>query len=137
MSTQKMNHLIRLRDGCSNVKKIKPVLDVATRWNSTYYMIDKAIELRTPLTMIISTDADLQPFLLSDDEWNYLRRMKVLLEVKLYYITFISIIFTICSYYIYLGFRRSDKVYFRTRLPHHQYRNPRLQLPYGLLGSFY
>jgi hypothetical protein len=82
MSSQKMGHLIRLRDGCPDVRKIKPVLDVATRWNSTYHMIDKAVELRTPLTMLISTDADLQPFLLSDEEWMYLRRMKILLEVS-------------------------------------------------------
>lgn len=77
-----MNHFIRLRDECNGVKRIKPVLDVPTRWNSTYQMISKALELRTPLTMIISTDNDLQPFLLGDEEWTYLTRMKTLLEVR-------------------------------------------------------
>jgi hypothetical protein len=82
MSTQKMGYFTRLRDECSGVRRIKPILDVATRWNSTYNMISRAIELRTPLTMIISTDNDLQAYLLTDEEWNYLERMKVLLQVK-------------------------------------------------------
>lgn len=82
MSTQKMEHFIRLRNNCADIPEIKPTLDVATRWNSTYFMIDNAIKLRTPLNMIISADADLQA--LTSDEWAYLERMKKLLEVRSY-----------------------------------------------------
>jgi hypothetical protein len=77
-----MNSLIQLRDGREDVKKIKPVIDIPTRWNSTFYMLESAFELKAPLMMHITTDPDLRQYALSDEEWDYLDRLMVLLKVQ-------------------------------------------------------
>lgn len=45
-------------------------------------MIAVALKLKEPLRMLISMDRDLQPFELSDDEWDLLDEMKALLGVS-------------------------------------------------------
>jgi hypothetical protein len=82
MSPQKMEQFVRLRNGCADVPKLKPILDVPTRWNSTHAMIDTAIKLRTPLGMMMSADNDLQALWPRDSQWYYLERIKTLLEVS-------------------------------------------------------
>jgi hypothetical protein len=56
-------------DACGVPSK-KLVLDVRTRWNSTYAMIERARELRTPLSNFTKLKPDLPE--LSDGEWELL-----------------------------------------------------------------
>jgi hypothetical protein len=77
-----MNSLLQLRDGRDDIKKIRPVLDVSTRWNSTFKMLEAAMELKDPLMMHIAADPDLRRYALSDIQWNYLERLMKLLKVS-------------------------------------------------------
>jgi hypothetical protein len=56
-------------------------IDVRTRWNSTYDMIIRALELRQPLDDIAMLDADLNSYRLSEREWELLQRVRHFLEV--------------------------------------------------------
>jgi hypothetical protein len=55
--------------------KIRPkelVVDVRTRWNSTYDMIERALELRKPLDEMAELVSDLRKYKLTDGEWKLL-----------------------------------------------------------------
>jgi hypothetical protein len=45
----------------------KLIQEVRTRWNSTYYMLDRILEQRQPLTFVISTIESIE--CLINDEW--------------------------------------------------------------------
>jgi hypothetical protein len=45
-------------------------------------MLESAFELKAPLMMHITTDPDLRQYALSDEEWDYLDRLMVLLKVQ-------------------------------------------------------
>jgi hypothetical protein len=62
--------------------ELQPILDVPTRWNSTFYMIDRALELRQPLVAMMDFDHDLQQFKLDGTDWDYLKRMHTLMDVS-------------------------------------------------------
>lgn len=53
--------------GCESVLKLKQ--DIHTRWNSTYLMIERLIQLKEPLTIVMITITE-APSNLSSDEWN-------------------------------------------------------------------
>lgn len=46
------------------------ILDVRTRWNSTYDMLERALEIRKPLTLTVQSFKQLRHLVLSNDEWN-------------------------------------------------------------------
>ncbi|KAI7873587.1 hypothetical protein K492DRAFT_106269, partial [Lichtheimia hyalospora FSU 10163] len=46
--------------------------DVPTRWNSTYFMVNRALSLATALNETIQFHKELRPFALNDEEWNML-----------------------------------------------------------------
>ena len=55
--------------------KIRPkelMVDVRTRWNSTYDMIERALELRKPLDEMAELVSDLRKYKLTDGEWKLL-----------------------------------------------------------------
>ncbi len=45
------------------------LLDVRTRWNSTYVMLKRILDLRPAVEMFIASDANLKHHKLSDGEW--------------------------------------------------------------------
>ena len=67
------------------------ILDCRTRWNSTADMIRVALEMRTPLVMVVATDENLQEHQLSHDEWDILAALYEFLDVSKRSETYLSI----------------------------------------------
>jgi len=63
----------------SNKAFKSPILDVKTRWNSTFHMAQRALELKDDLFTIKSLNKSIQDVWLSDNEWN-----KVEVSIYLY-----------------------------------------------------
>ena len=57
---------------------MKPILDIATRWNSTFYMCERVFELRTVLDAMSFAEIELRQYALAEDEWE---KIKLLVEV--------------------------------------------------------
>ncbi len=51
------------------------LLDVKTRWNSTYIMLKRILDLRPAVEMFIASDANLKDHKLSDREWLLLKEI--------------------------------------------------------------
>jgi hypothetical protein len=69
----------------ANVDKLMLILDVPTRWNSTFYMIKRAIKVREGLKNWLSTDPEIGKvklgfFQLTSAEWKILEKMCFVLE---------------------------------------------------------
>jgi hAT family C-terminal dimerisation region/BED zinc finger len=71
----------RLAAQCTaaNINAKGLVLDVKTRWNSTYAMVERALELREPLGITLGACKDLASYQLTDNEWQLLERVRPLL----------------------------------------------------------
>ncbi|KAJ8933560.1 hypothetical protein NQ314_013934 [Rhamnusium bicolor] len=74
----------------SNKEPKKLVQSVATRWNSTYYMIERFSELEEPLrtTMALVTTKEL--LIVSIEEWDFLKEMIKVLKPLETVTTYIS-----------------------------------------------
>ena len=59
-----------LRSYCKVIKKdyLKPDLDVATRWNSTFLMLEKFKRMREELDFLVCSNKHLETAYLNDDE---------------------------------------------------------------------
>lgn len=62
------------------MKYLVPIIDVFTRWNSTFQMLDRAEHLKTPLRALCLSEKNLNNFLMTDREWNELDCIKTLLS---------------------------------------------------------
>jgi hypothetical protein len=53
-----------------------PIIDVVTRWNSTYDMVFRAIDYRQAIagTIMMSEDQKLISLLLDNDDWSLMER---------------------------------------------------------------
>ncbi|XP_044001775.1 uncharacterized protein LOC122848052 [Aphidius gifuensis] len=59
-----------------NIEYVKPVLDMSTRWNSTYDMIEYSLKLKKGLNVLWNVDISLwRKFALSEDEWEILNHI--------------------------------------------------------------
>lgn len=56
------------------------VLDVPTRWNSTYSMLKRAERLRQPIDMFLNSNPLFKEHLLSADEWSLLKELLAVLK---------------------------------------------------------
>jgi hypothetical protein len=70
-SPQRSDHFESMCKRCKVPKKKKAILDSPTRWNSTYFMIKRAIELREPLSLMMEVMKEEHPGL-SDSDWELL-----------------------------------------------------------------
>ena len=61
-----------LRAFCSlkNIKYLKPILDVETRWNSTYYMLKRFKELEPALVLLAADNRSINAFYPDNDDWS-------------------------------------------------------------------
>src|SRR6266498_5375579 len=83
----KIHHSTVLYDAlhsyCKVIKKdyLKPDLDVATKWNSTFLMLEKFKRMCEELDFLVCSNKHLEIAYLNDDEWKQVRSMIVLLEL--------------------------------------------------------
>ena len=80
LSPQRREKLARQCE-LADVPQREALLDVRTRWNSTYKMLDRANQLRVPLTTMAASSTDLRAFVLADEEWDILAKICKLLKV--------------------------------------------------------
>lgn len=73
---QKLKKLCELYE----VKYLVPIIDVATRWNSTFQMIERAAYLKRPLHTLCSNEKSLNELLMYENEWKELNTLSVLLQ---------------------------------------------------------
>lgn len=57
-----------------------PKIDVSTRWNSTFHMLERAFYLKKPLLAMCTNEKALHPFLMSEVEWSELEKLCKLLK---------------------------------------------------------
>ncbi|CAB4421281.1 unnamed protein product [Rhizophagus irregularis] len=72
----------KLSSNCElhEISNLKVVLDVSTRWNSTFDMINRALYLKEALNSLVLSEKDLKNFVIMDDEWTELEKVKLFLE---------------------------------------------------------
>ena len=59
-----------------------PILDVKTRWNSIYLLLERAIKLRIPLDLIArQSNMGLAEFAVTDDEWTLVQQIFEFLQI--------------------------------------------------------
>ena len=85
---------LRKRQDQMQVEQHNLVQDVATRWNSTYFLIERLLEQRWPVTAVLSdpsvtkySDRSLD---LTSEQWNLLAELKPVLHVLQVATTFLS-----------------------------------------------
>lgn len=63
-----------LRKQCKiyKMKPLTPIIDVSTRWNSSYKMIERALKLKAPLNALCFSDKSVSGLGFNDIEWNHL-----------------------------------------------------------------
>ena len=54
---------------------------MATRWSSTYFMIEASLKSKTILTTMCSEDEGLRAFKILDEEWIIARKLCNLLQI--------------------------------------------------------
>ncbi|GBC49849.2 zinc finger BED domain-containing protein RICESLEEPER 2-like [Rhizophagus irregularis DAOM 181602=DAOM 197198] len=64
-----------------DVKNLNLVLDVKTRWNSTYMMLKCALELQKPLHDTTMIERELEEFSISTEEWNQMKELCHVFEI--------------------------------------------------------
>lgn len=98
VDVSKLNTILKLRELVKKVRKstqkrqslehhcefykmvyLVPIIDVATRWNSTFQMLDRAEYLKTPLRALCLSEKNMSNLLMTDREWNELNCIKILL----------------------------------------------------------
>jgi hypothetical protein len=87
-SPQRMAAFLKLQsqtsmDNANGLVQLQAVADNATRWNSAYSMLERAIQLQIYLDMYVTgaeSGSDLQEDALSTSEWKFLRLMHDLLQ---------------------------------------------------------
>jgi len=61
----------QLRSFCNlkNIPNYKPILDVETRWNSTYYMLRRVEQLKMALVLLVADNDNIKSLYPNEDDW--------------------------------------------------------------------
>lgn len=73
---EKLKKICELYD----IKYLVPVIDVATRWDSTFDMIERAIYLKAQIGVMCSKEKNLKKLLITEREWSELSTLRTLLK---------------------------------------------------------
>jgi phage anti-repressor protein len=65
----------------TGTKELMLILDIKTRWNSTYEMIQRGILFKQAVDIMASWDPDLRQLSLDEQEWNFLKNIAEFLGV--------------------------------------------------------
>lgn len=73
---------LKLRKLCKlhGMRYLTPKIDVKTRWNSTYEMLERAEKLKVPMRALCSSEKSLRSFIMHKNEWAELNVLCVLLQ---------------------------------------------------------
>ena len=52
-----------------------PIIDVSTRWNSTFLMLDHAVQYQAVINILSAQNDEWASLRLNDDEWNRLKQL--------------------------------------------------------------
>lgn len=63
-----------------NEKAMKLILDVPTRWNSTFDMLSRAISMRNSINMFIKENKKLKDLFITDEDWGLFKELVKLLK---------------------------------------------------------
>ncbi|CAB4446768.1 unnamed protein product [Rhizophagus irregularis] len=68
----------KLKMACKNnqLKDLTLIPDVPTRWNSTYEMISRSLQLKIAIDSVTLNDRDLKKYLLTENQWAELEKIK-------------------------------------------------------------
>jgi hypothetical protein len=72
----------KLRTFCDlkEIKRLKPVLNVKTRWNSTYYMLERLIQLEPALVLLAADNDSIKELYPDENDWIAIRDTLLVLE---------------------------------------------------------
>jgi len=59
---------------------LHPVQDVSTRWNSTYYMVERLLKIKRSVSVFCAETDGMQDKSLTPNMWSLLENVKILLE---------------------------------------------------------
>lgn len=64
-----------LRAFCTlkNIKYLKPILDVDTRWNSTFYMLERFVKLKPVLALLATDNHSINALYPDEEDWSSIR----------------------------------------------------------------
>lgn len=62
------------------IKCLVPIIDVATRWDSTFDMIERAIFLKVPISVMCSKEKKLKNLTITEGEWSELNSLRTMLQ---------------------------------------------------------
>lgn len=67
----------RLQSSCdaAGINFKKPILDVTTRWNSTFEMLDSAFKMKAALAILCENDPVFRSLKLTSDDWQLLKKI--------------------------------------------------------------
>ena len=60
---------LRLLCNLKEMKYLKPIIDIETRWNSTYYMLRRLEVLEPALILLVADNRSIHAFYPNDDDW--------------------------------------------------------------------
>jgi len=60
---------------------LRPVQDVSTRWNSTYYMVERLLKIKRSVSVFCAETEGMQDKSLTPNMWSLLENVKILLEL--------------------------------------------------------
>ncbi|GBC13304.1 zinc finger BED domain-containing protein RICESLEEPER 2-like [Rhizophagus irregularis DAOM 181602=DAOM 197198] len=72
---------LRLLCDLKNMKYLKPLIDIVTRWNSTFYMLRWLEALEPALVLLVADNRSISIYYPNDDDWIAIKDTLLLLEL--------------------------------------------------------